>query len=204
VFNSFNLVSTPENGELTMPVELLRRLFTVEEYERMAQADILTAAERVELLNGEIVEMSPIGTHHAACVNRLNKLFSQLVGENALVSVQNPIRLSDRSQPQPDLTLLQPRSDFYATAHPQPQDVLLIVEVADTSADYDRQVKILLYADAAIIEVWLVDLVEQYLEVYRQPSTNGYQQIQLRRNQQIFFQALPDLKISIDNILGSD
>ncbi len=111
----------------------------------------------------------------------------------------------DRSQPQPDLTLLQPRSDFYATAHPQPQDVLLIVEVADTSADYDRQVKVPLYADAAIIEVWLVDLVAQYLEVYRQPSTNGYQQIQqLRRNQQIFFQSLPDLEISINNILGSD
>jgi len=180
-----------------MPVELLRRLFTVEEYERMAQADILTAAERVELLNGEIVEMSPIGTHHAACVNRLNKLFSQLVGENALVSVQNPIRLSDRSQPQPDLTLLQPRSDFYATAHPQPKDVLLIVEVADTSADYDRQVKIPLYVDAGIVEVWLVDLGVQSLEVYRQPSANGYQQIQqLRHNQQIFLQALPDLAYS--------
>jgi Uma2 family endonuclease len=188
-----------------MPVELLRRLFTVEEYERMVQADILTAAERVELLNGEIVEMSPIGTRHAACVKRLNQLFSQRLGERALVGVQDPIRLSDRSEPQPDLTLLQPRSDFYATAHPQPQDVLLIVEVADTSADYDRQVKIPLYANAGIIEVWLVDLVEQNLEVYRQPSTNGYQQIQqLRHNQQIFLQALPDLEISIDNILGSD
>jgi Uma2 family endonuclease len=177
-----------------MPVELLKRLFTVEEYERMVQANILTAAERVELLNGEIVEMSPIGTRHAACVKRLNQLFSQMLGQRAIVGVQDPIRLSDRSQPQPDLTLLQPRSDFYATAHPQPQDVLLIVEVADTSADYDRQVKVPLYADAAIIEVWLVDLVAQYLEVYRQPSTNGYQQIQqLRHNQKIFLQALPDL-----------
>ncbi|MBW4639551.1 MAG: Uma2 family endonuclease [Gloeocapsa sp. UFS-A4-WI-NPMV-4B04] len=185
-----------------MSVELLRRLFTVEEYERMVQADILAIAERVELLNGEIVEMSPIGTRHAACVNRLNKLFLVQVRENALVSVQNPIRLSDRSQAQPDLALLQPRSDFYATAHPQPQDILLIVEVADTSADYDRQVKIPLYAQAGIIEVWLVDLVEQFLEVYRQPSANSYQYQQLHRNQQIFIQALPNLTISIDDILG--
>ncbi len=185
-----------------MPTELLRRLFTIEEYERMVQADILTAAERVELLNGEIVEMSPIGTRHAACVNRLNKLFLVQVGENALVSVQNPIRLSGYSEPQPDLALLQPRPDFYATAHPQPENVLLVVEVADTSADYDRQVKIPLYAESGIVEVWLVDLVEQYLEVYRQPSANGYQQIQqLHRNQQIFIQ-VPNLEISIYDILG--
>ena len=169
----------------------------------MVQADILTIAERVELLNGEIVEMSPIGTRHAACVKRLNRLFSQMIGGRAIVGVQDPIRLSDRSQPQPDLTLLQPRSDFYATAHSQPQDILLIVEVADTSTDYDRQVKIPLYAESGIIEVWLVDLVEQYLEIYRQPSANGYQQIQqLHRNQHIFIQALPDLEIFIDNILG--
>lgn len=160
-----------------MSAKLLKRLFTVEEYERMVQANILTAAERVELLNGEIVEMSPIGTRHAACVKRLNQLFSQILNGRALVGVQDPIRLSDSSQPQPDLTLLQPRSDFYATAHPQPQDVLLIVEVADASADYDRQVKISLYAQAGIIEVWLVNLAEQYIEVYRQPSVNGYQQI---------------------------
>lgn len=142
-----------------MPVELLRRLFTVEEYKRIVQADILTAAERVGLLNGEIVEMSPIGTRHVACVNRFNKLFLVQVRENALVSVQNPIRLSDRSEPQPDLTLLQPRSDFYVTAHPQPQNILLIVEVADTSADYDRQVKIPLYANAGIKEGKAPDLI---------------------------------------------
>ncbi len=118
--------------------------------------------------------------------------------------MQNPIRLNDYSEPQPDLTLLQPRSDFYATAQPQPQDVLLIVEVKDTSSDYDRQVKIPLYAKSGIVEVWLVDLAGQYLEVCRQPSANGYQQIQqLHRNQQIFIQ-VPDLEISIDNILGLD
>lgn len=188
-----------------MPVELLRRLFTVEEYERMVQADILTAAERVELLNGEIVEMSPIGTRHAACVKRLNQLFSQILGQRAIVGVQDPIRLSDYSEPQPDLTLLQPRPDFYVTAHPQPKNVLLVVEIADTSADYDRQVKIPLYGESGIVEVWLVDLVGQYLEVYRQPSASGYQQIQqLHRNQQIFIQALPNLEIFINNILGLD
>lgn len=185
-----------------MPTELLRRLFTVEEYERMVQADILTAVERVELLNEEIVEMSPIGTRHAACVKRLNQLFSQLLGERALIGVQDPIRLNNYSEPQPDLTLLQPRLDFYATAHPQPENVLLIVEVADTSADYDRQVKIPLYAESGIIEVWLVDLVGQYLKVYRQPSANGYRQVQqLQYNQKIFIQ-VPNLEISIYDILG--
>jgi len=115
-----------------MAVQLLRRKFTIAEYYQMATAGIFLANDRVELMAGEIIEMSPIGSRHAACVDRLNRLFNRLLANQVIVRVQNPIRLSDRSEPQPDLTLLQPRSDFYAEGHPQPSEVLLLVEVSDT------------------------------------------------------------------------
>ena len=114
----------------------------------MARAGILREDDRVELLDGEILEMTPIGSRHAACVDRLNQLFSDQVRRRAIVRIQNPIRLSERSEPQPDLTLLRPRPDFYAQAHPGPGDVLLVVEVAETSADVDRDVKVPLYSAA--------------------------------------------------------
>src|SRR5262245_37141744 len=116
-----------------MAVQVSRRLFTVDEYYQMAQAGILHEDDRVELIEGEIIETAAIGSRHAACVDRLNQLFSGRVAGRAIVRVQNPIRLSQRSEPQPDLALLRPRADFYATGHPGPQDVLLVVEVADTS-----------------------------------------------------------------------
>lgn len=118
-----------------MAVRLLRRSFTVEEYYRMAQAGILTEDDRVELIEGEIIKMTPLGSRHAACVDRLTQLFSARIRGQAIVRVQNPIRLSERSEPQPDLALLRFRPDFYATAHPGPQDVLMVVEVAETSVD---------------------------------------------------------------------
>lgn len=136
-----------------MSVQLLRRSFTVEEYHRMAEAGILREDDRVELLEGEIVEMTPIGSRHAACVDRLNQLGVRGVGPRAIVRVQSPVRLGERSEPQPDLTLLRARPDFYAHAHPGPADVLLIIEVAEASADADRTVKMPLYARAAIPEV---------------------------------------------------
>ncbi|MBI3030906.1 MAG: Uma2 family endonuclease, partial [Candidatus Rokubacteria bacterium] len=110
-----------------MPVQLVRRFFTVEQYSRMAEAGILSADDRVELIEGEIVEMTPIGSRHAACVKRLIRLFYWAVGDRAVVSAQEPVRLSERSEPQPDLALLRPRADFYAQAHPGPQDILLVV-----------------------------------------------------------------------------
>ena len=186
-----------------MAVQLLKRLFTVAEYYRMAEAGILGEDDRVELIEGEIVEMSPIGSRHAACVMRLTELFSQQVGERAHVNVQNPIRLGEHSEPQPDLALLRRRPDFYATSHPGPSDVLLVVEVAETSADYDREVKLPLYARAGIGEVWLVALAEEGIEVYRQPSPQGYQEVQrLRRGQRVVAQAFPDLELAVGDVLG--
>ena len=186
-----------------MAVQLVRRSFTVDEYHRMVQAGILGEDDRVELLEGEIVEMAPIGSRQAACVDRLTQLFSDRVRGRAIVRVQNPIRLGQRSEPQPDLTLLNPRSDFYALAHPGSQDVLLVVEVVEMSAEVDRGVKMLLYARAAIPKVWLVDLAGESIEVYRQSSSEGYQEvILLQRGQRLASQSLPGLELAVGEILG--
>jgi Uma2 family endonuclease len=136
-----------------MGIELKRRRFTVDEYRRMGEVGILDEDERVELIEGEIVEMSPIGRRHAGIVNRLNDLFTFRLRGRAIVAVQNPISLGSKySEPQPDLTLLRPRADFYADSRPEPPDVLLVVEVMDTSVERDRQVKLPLYARAGVPE----------------------------------------------------
>ncbi|HYY41710.1 MAG TPA: Uma2 family endonuclease, partial [Pyrinomonadaceae bacterium] len=124
-----------------MSVQIAKRYFNVSEYYRMAEAGILTEADRVELINGEIIKMSPIGSLHAACVKGLNQLLHRQMGDAALIGVQDPIRLNDFSEPEPDITLLRPRPDRYAQAHPTSPDVLLVVEVADTTVLYDRNVK---------------------------------------------------------------
>lgn len=187
-----------------MTVQVLRRRFTVDEYYLMAKVGILHEDDRVELIEGEIVEMSPIGSRHAASVMRLTQYLAEKAGRQALLDVQNPVRLGEHSEPQPDISLLKPRADFYAGAHPGPEDVLLLIEVADTSVDYDRQVKIPLYARAGIGEVWLVDLTENQVEVYRQPGPRGYRQI-LRptTEDRLAPQSLPDLELSPRDILGA-
>jgi len=157
-----------------MAVQVARRRFTVDEYHQMARAGILSEDDRVELLDGEIVTMSPIGSLHQAYVDRLNRLFSMLVGTSAIVCVQGPVQLDGYSEPQPDILLLRPRDDFYAHAHPGPEDVLLVVEVADTAVEYDRRIKFSYYARAGISEAWLVDLSGGAVEVYRGLSPQGY------------------------------
>ena len=186
-----------------MSVQVLKRLFTVEEYYRMAEANIFSEDDRVELLEGEIVQMTPIGKRHAGCVDRLNMLFSRHCGQVAIVRVQNPIGLDEHSEPQPDLALLKLRPDFYTESHPKPEEVLLLVEVGDVSASFDRQVKVPLYAKAGIREVWLMDLAGECLEVHLKPSIGGYEEIQqFRRGETISPLAFPDLKLNVSDILG--
>ncbi|HIK13215.1 MAG TPA: Uma2 family endonuclease [Oscillatoriaceae cyanobacterium M33_DOE_052] len=182
-----------------MSVQLLKRKFTVDQYHRMAETGIFASSDRLELIQGEIIEMSPIGSRHAAWVRRLTQLFSETLGQRVSVSVQNPISLGDNlSEPQPDITLLAPRRDFYLTAHPQPQDILLLIEVADTSADYDREVKIPLYAAAGIAEVWLLDIGAETWEVYRQPTAAGYQEMQqLPPGASIAPLSFPEIRLTI-------
>ncbi|QIR35624.1 Uma2 family endonuclease [Tolypothrix sp. PCC 7910] len=186
-----------------MTVQLLRRKFTVEQYHKMLESGILTEDDRVELIRGEIIEMSPIGAKHAACVNRLINLLVQLLGKRVIVAAQNPIRLNDSSETQPDVALLKPRDDFYATAHPRTQDIFLLIEVADSTIEYDREQKIPLYAEANIIEVWLVDINEQIVEVYQQPTAVGYQFMQkFASGQTLSIPGFSDVNITINEILG--
>jgi hypothetical protein len=186
-----------------MSVELLRRRFPIEEYHRMAEAGILAPDERVELLEGEIVRMNPIGSPHAACVKRLNELFAERVRPRALIGVQDPVRLGGRSEPQPDLTLLRPRPDYYAEAHPGPEDVFLVVEVAWSPPPIDRQDKVPLYARFGIAEAWIVNLDEARLEVCREPAPDGYRQVLLLgRGQYIRLLAFPDVELTVDELLG--
>jgi Uma2 family endonuclease len=151
-----------------------RRRFTVHDYHRMAEAGVLGEDDRVELIDGEIIQMSPIGSPHAGTVNRCSKRLEQRFGDAAVVQVQNPIRLDEHNEPEPDLALLKPRPDFYTTAHPTPPDVFLVVEVADTSLEYDRRRKLPLYARHGIPEVWLVDLNADTILVARDPTPSGY------------------------------
>jgi Uma2 family endonuclease len=186
-----------------MIAETNRHRFSVEDYHRMGEVGILRGDERVELIDGEIVRMTPIGSAHAACVKRLLRRLVSAAGERAIVSAQDPIVLGPASEPQPDLALLRPRADFYAGAHPGPDDVWLIVEVAETSLAFDRAVKVPLYARAGIAEVWLIDLPGQHIEVYRQPSEGRYAQVhRLPRGQRVTPHALPDLGVAVDEVLG--
>ncbi len=187
-----------------MPVQLTTYRFTANDYHRMAEAGIIGEDDRVELLEGEIVEMAPIGPGHAGGVKRLLNGFLPLqVESKAIISVQDPIHLGEYSEPQPDLALLKPRADFYAQGHPLPQEVLLVVEVMESSADYDREVKVPLYARFSIPEPWLVDLEQGLIEVYREPGPEGYREVHtIRRGERLSPQAFPQLTLTADEVLG--
>lgn len=152
----------------------LKRRFTVDEFHRMGEAGVLGEDDRVELLDGEVVTMTPIGPRHAGCVRRLIAVLSRLVGDSAIVDAQNPLPLDDFTEPQPDVVLLRPRPDFYRDAHPRPADAILVIEVAETSADYDRTLKAPRHARAGVAELWIVNLAADAVDVYRGPESGGY------------------------------
>jgi Uma2 family endonuclease len=185
----------------TPPVR--RRRFTVEEYHKMAEAGILHEADRVELIEGEILQLSPIGNRHSTCVRRLVAFMTRAVGDTAIVDVQNPVRLPNDTEPQPDLALLKPRDDFYATAHPGPDDVLLLVEVSDTTIQYDRGEKLGLYARVGIPEYWIVDLTSDRLEVYSRPVSGEYRDLRkFGHGETVASNAIPSLSLAADDVLG--
>jgi Uma2 family endonuclease len=179
-----------------------RRLLTVDEYHRMGEAGILTDEDRVELIEGELVAMAPIGSEHVAATNTLNHLLVLAVGDRGIVSVQNPVRLTRRSEPQPDFAVLKPRGD-YKTALPRPEDTMLAVEVANTSLDYDRTVKLALYARSGIPEVWIVNLTAEEVEVYQSPVADGYASVaRAGRSDVLTINAIPDVRIPVAKIFA--
>src|SRR5277367_3424629 len=151
--------------------------FTVADYHRMAEVGILNEDSRVELIRGQIVDKAPVGAPHHGMVNRLTRLLPGVLSGRGLLSVQNPVRLDDGSEPEPDVAVLRPRADDYTTATAPPPDVLLLIEVADTSLDDDREIKLPLYAENGIVECWIVNLLDRVVEVYRQARNGRYADI---------------------------
>ena len=177
--------------------------FSVADYHEMLDRGILTERDRVELIRGEVVEKMPFGSLHIACVDRLTLLLILAVGKQAITSVQNPIVLAD-SEPEPDLVLKRPRADFYAADKVRPVDVLLAIEVSDSSLDFDRDVKGPLYAESGIVEYWIVNLIESCFEVHRRPSpagTNGEYHV-LHSGDTVEIAALPGVSLAVSDILG--
>lgn len=183
---------------------LTRRRFTVDEYHRLGEAGVLPEDSRLELICGDIVVREPIGSYHAGTVNRLTRLWTSILGDRAVVQVQNPLELArEDTEVQPDIALLRPRADFYTSRHPVPSDVLLLIEVADTSLPRDRRVKVPLYARAGVGEVWLVDLGRHRVEAHRRPGPGGYGDVRdLGRGESVVPQAFPDVTIAIADLLG--
>lgn len=174
-----------------------RHRWTVAEYHRMGEVGLLNEDSRVELIDGEIVEMAPIGSSHGGNVNRFIRLFSKIVGDKAIVAAQNPVALGGYSEPEPDIALLRWRADDYVQSHPHPEDVLLLIEVSDSTLRYDHDVKIPLYAKNGIPEVWLLDIPNRQLEIYREPTNGEYQQRDCRQTGKIAPILCPDAVIDL-------
>jgi len=176
-----------------------KRRFTADEFLRMSEVGILCEDDRLELIDGEIVEMSPIGLPHTAAVASANRALVMVVGDNAIVQPQGPVRLDLYFEPEPDLVLLKPRADFYLSRRPGPLDVLLLIEIADSSIEYDRNMKGPIYAKAGIQEYWVVDLNASVLWRYLAPERGVFQSVeQFRRGQSVAPKQLPACVIAVD------
>jgi len=185
-----------------MEAQVLKRAFSVDEFHRMVEAGVLAEDDRLELLDGEIVRMAPIGTRHAGCVARLSHLFWERCHAIAIVNVQNPLALTEEIEFYPDIALLMMRPDFYSQSPPQPGDVLLVVEVADTTGDYDRRIKVPRYARTGIPEVWVVDLRDRAIDVYRQAEGDEYrEQRRVGPGDSLVIPGVPDRWIAFDEVL---
>ena len=187
-----------------MTVELKRWRFTLDEYHRMGETGILGEDDRVELIEGEIIEMSAIGSRHAATVARIHHLFSTRLGNRAVVWSQNPLLLTRyQSEPQPDILVLAPRADFYAERLPAPADVWLLIEVADSSLFYDRGTKFPLYARAGVAEAWLANIDARRLEMHQGRGRARYHTVHLPAEDETFSPAaFPDLTLTLRDLLG--
>ena len=186
-----------------MGTDVTKKLFNVDEYYRMLDAGILTENDRVELIEGEIIQMSPIGNRHMSCVDRATDLFVSAFKGRAVVSIQHPLRLNKYNEPQPDIVVLKPRADYYASKSHTPEDTFFAVEVSDTTLRYDTKVKLPIYARTGVAEVWIENLQEDLLLVFRKPAGINYNtQLTLRRGDSISPLAFGDVVLKVEELLG--
>jgi Uma2 family endonuclease len=198
-------MTTVIEAEKIIVPPLTRKKFCADEVYKMMEAGILPEESGWELINGEIIHRMPIGSKHASIVRILEKYFERNFGDRLIVSGQNPVHLDEHNEPEPDIALLKPRDDFYAENHPIPTDVLLVIEVSDSTIEYDREIKKKLYAEAGIVEFWLVNLKQNTIETYTNPSNGIYYQMQIfERDQEIQSKNIPDLTLAVSEILREE
>lgn len=189
--------------EKTDTPSIVRKKFCTEETHKMMEVGILPEESGWELIDGEIIHRMTIGSKHAGTVKKLNRILTNLLGEKAIVSIQDPIHVDEYNEPEPDIALLKPREDFYTENYPLPEDVLLLVEVSDSTVEFDREVKKNLYAEAGIAEFWLVNLKENTLEVYSQPKNGTYRLAQiLEKGETVKSNTIENLSLDVEQILG--
>ncbi|MGI8639585.1 MAG: Uma2 family endonuclease [Pyrinomonadaceae bacterium] len=189
--------------ELEKVSKVAPKRFSVEDFRKMTEAGILPEESGWEIIDGKIIDKIKISSRNAGAVRRLNKVLANLVGNQTLISIRNPIHIDDYNEPEPDIALLKRRSDFYRKGHPLPQDVLLLIEVSDSTIEYDREIKKVIYAEAEIVEFWLVNLQDNTVEVYSQPKNGNYRLARiLESGETIEATAVENLKLQIDEILG--
>lgn len=178
--------------------------FSVEDFRQMTEAGILPEESGLEIVDGYLIEKMSIGSRHAGTVKKLNRKLGGLMAAQAIVSVQDPIHLNEYNEPEPDIALLKPREDFYAESHPTPADILLVIEVSDSTLEYDREIKKTLYAEAEINEFWIVNLRENTVEIYTSPKNGSYRLARiLESGETIESNAVMNLKLTVDEITGS-
>ena len=184
---------------------LERKKFTSDEVHRMTQAGILPEESGWELIDGEIIHRMTIGSRHAGTVIKLSKLLERQIGNNALISTQNPIHISERNEPEPDITILKMRDDFYTTSHPVPSDVLILIEVSASTLGFDREIKKEIYAEAGIVEFWLVNLENDTIEVYCHPKNGNYFEMRTYEREDIIrSKQIADLQMKVTDIIPEE
>lgn len=182
---------------------IARRKFRVEEICKMVEVGILPEESGWELIDGEVIHRMTIGSKHAGTIIRLGKLFERKIGDKTLVSIQNPIHIDDYNEPEPDIAILKPREDFYAESHPLPDNILLLIEISDSTIKFDREVKKTLYAEAEIAEFWLVNLKDNTIECYSSPKNGNYRLAQiLEKGETVKSGTIENLILNVEEILA--
>ncbi len=185
-----------------MSGQVAKRLISVEEYHKMAEVGILKPDDRVELINGEIITMSPVGSPHASSVKRITALFFNVLMGKVTIGVQDPIQLSNYSEPEPDISILKYRPDFYEKNHPAAVDIYWVIEVAHSTLGYDRDYKVPFYAASDVQECWVVDVENKVLEVYRELSKGKYQSKEIYKSGDVVKLSHFDFEVSVSKIVG--